>query len=60
MQDYIAMTLILFSTEQNKNGDEIIKFQETIQKLKSLENLYKSIATNKNLLPRLSREISYY
>lgn len=39
MQDYIAMTLIWFSTEQNKNGEEIIKFQEAVQKLKSLENL---------------------
>ena len=38
-QDYIAMALIWFSTEQNKNGEEKIKLQEISEKIRSLENL---------------------
>ena len=45
MQDYIAMALIWFSTEQNKNGEEKIKLQEISEKVKSLENLINKTVT---------------
>lgn len=39
MQDYIAMALIWFATEQNLIGNFLIKEKETSQKLNGLENL---------------------
>lgn len=39
MQDYIAMVLIWFATEQNKAGNELIRAQETSVKLAALESL---------------------
>ncbi|WP_153796844.1 cell division protein ZapA [Foetidibacter luteolus] len=37
MQDYIAMVLIWFATEQNKMGNEWITLKETAEKLGALE-----------------------
>ncbi len=39
MQDYIAMVLIWFATEQNKAGNELIRTQETSVKLAAIESL---------------------
>ena len=45
MQDYIAMVLIWFATEQNKVGDFLIQQQSTEQKLSSIENLLDKMLT---------------
>lgn len=37
MQDYVSMVLLWFATEQNQSGIELVKWQETSQKLASLE-----------------------
>lgn len=37
MQDYVAMVLLWFATEQNNSGIELVKWQETADKLQSLE-----------------------
>ena len=37
MQDYIAMVLIWFATEQNKASSDWISIKETLDKLNSLE-----------------------
>jgi cell division protein ZapA len=39
MQDYVAMVLIWFATEQNKVGNFLIQQQSTEQKLSSIEHL---------------------
>lgn len=39
MQDFIAMVLIWFATEQNKMGTEKIKLQEASEKLSMLEDM---------------------
>jgi cell division protein ZapA len=37
MQDYVAMVLLWFATEQNNSGIEIVKWQEAANKLQALE-----------------------
>ena len=37
MQDFIAMVLIWYATEQHKNGGETILLNETISKLSQME-----------------------
>ncbi|RFM29835.1 cell division protein ZapA [Deminuibacter soli] len=37
MQDYVAMVLIWFAMEQNKTGEDLIRTEETINKLAALE-----------------------
>lgn len=37
MQDYVAMVLLWFATEQNQSGIEMVKWQEAAAKLTSLE-----------------------
>ena len=37
MQDYVAMVLLWFATEQNQSGIELVKWQEASNKLSSLE-----------------------
>ncbi len=39
MQDYVAMALLWFATDQNKNGEEIIILKEASAKISLLENL---------------------
>lgn len=39
MQDYIAMALIWFATEQSRAGSELIAYQETSDKLNMLETM---------------------
>lgn len=39
MQDYIAMALIWFATEQSKTGNEFVVNQETASKLAALEHM---------------------
>lgn len=39
MQDFIAMVLIWFSTEQHKNGSESFQLQETVAKLSQMEEM---------------------
>lgn len=36
MQDYVAMVLLWFATEQNQSGIEMVKWQEAADKLASL------------------------
>ncbi len=36
MQDYVAMVLLWFATEQNHNGIELVKWEEAANKLSSL------------------------
>jgi len=46
MQDFIAMVLIWFSTEQHKNGSESFQLQETVTKLSQMEEMIdKALAT---------------
>jgi cell division protein ZapA (FtsZ GTPase activity inhibitor) len=46
MQDFIAMVLIWFSTEQNKSGSESFQLQETVSKLSQMEEMIdKALAT---------------
>lgn len=48
MQDYIAMVLIWFATEQNKSGADWIINNETREKLHSIETLLdKALAETK-------------
>jgi len=48
MQDYIAMVLIWFATEQNKPAGEWIALKETLDKLHSMETqLDKALDDNK-------------
>lgn len=37
MQDYVAMVLLWFATEQNQSGIELVKWQEAADQLSSLE-----------------------
>lgn len=37
MQDYVAMVLLWFATEQNQSGIELVKWEEASQKLAALE-----------------------
>lgn len=37
MQDYVAMVLLWFATEQNQSGIELVKWQEAADKLAGLE-----------------------
>jgi cell division protein ZapA (FtsZ GTPase activity inhibitor) len=39
MQDYVSMVLLWFATEQNNSGMDQVKWQETSEKLASLEKL---------------------
>ena len=39
MQDFIAMVLIWFATEQKKSGNEKLQIQETSEKLFALEEM---------------------
>ena len=39
MQDFIAMVLIWFATEQSKNGGQHFQLEETISKLSHMEEL---------------------
>jgi cell division protein ZapA (FtsZ GTPase activity inhibitor) len=43
MQDYIAMALIWFATEQSKSGSELVVHQEAANKLAALENMIQKI-----------------
>ncbi len=36
MQDYVAMVLLWFATEQNQSGIELVKWQEAADKLSNL------------------------
>lgn len=47
MQDYIAMALLWFATEQNQTGTFKIKEQETNQKLSSWENMLNKLLDDK-------------
>ncbi len=47
MQDFVAMVLIWFATEQNKFGTEKLQLQETAEKLAALEEMIdKALAAN--------------
>ncbi len=47
MQDFVAMVLIWFATEQNKFGTEKLQLQETAEKLAALEEMIdKALARN--------------
>ena len=37
MQDYVAMVLLWFATEQNQSGIELVKWQEAAAKLNNLD-----------------------
>lgn len=37
MQDYVAMVLLWFATEQNQSGIEMVKWQEAAARLSNLE-----------------------
>jgi cell division protein ZapA (FtsZ GTPase activity inhibitor) len=37
MQDYVAMVLLWFATEQNQSGIELVKWQEAADRLSALE-----------------------
>lgn len=39
MQDYVSMALLWFATEQNHTGVDQVKWQETGEKLTSLEKM---------------------
>lgn len=39
MQDFVAMVLIWFATEQNKFGNEKIQIKDTAEKLSALEEM---------------------
>lgn len=39
MQDYVAMVLLWFATEQNQSGIDMVKWSETAAKLSSLEKM---------------------
>ena len=39
MQDYIAMAILWFATEQNKTGEFMVKDEETTAKLSSLQSM---------------------
>lgn len=43
MQDYVAMVLLWFATEQNQSGIELVKWQEAAEKLQSLEKQIEKI-----------------
>jgi cell division protein ZapA (FtsZ GTPase activity inhibitor) len=49
MQDFVAMVLIWFATEQNKSGSEKIKLQETSQKLIMFEEMIDKILSANNV-----------
>jgi cell division protein ZapA (FtsZ GTPase activity inhibitor) len=42
MQDYVSMVLLWFATEQNNGSMDQVKWQETSEKLASLEKLLDS------------------
>lgn len=48
MQDYVAMVLLWFATEQNKiGGQNLVQQQEALDTVKTLENLIdKTLTTN--------------
>lgn len=39
MQDYIAMAILWFATEQNKAGEFMLRNQETVNKINTLQSL---------------------
>lgn len=39
MQDYVSMVLLWFATEQNHSGIDHVKWEETAEKLASLEKM---------------------
>lgn len=39
MQDYVSMVLLWFATEQNHTGSDLVKWEETGEKLSSLEKM---------------------
>jgi len=47
MQDYVAMVLLWFATEQNKTGNELIQLNQTADKLLVLENLIDKLTAKK-------------
>src|SRR6266850_1060160 len=49
MQDFIAMVLIWFATEQNKSGTEKIQLQETLEKISFLENMIDKYLIENNI-----------
>ena len=51
MQDFVAMVLIWFATEQNKTGTEKIQLQETSQKLTMFEEMIDKILFANNVAP---------
>jgi len=51
MQDFVAMVLIWFATEQNKTGTEKIQLQETFQKLTMFEEMIDKILSANNVAP---------
>ena len=51
MQDFVAMVLIWFATEQNKTGTEKIQLQETSQKLTMFEEMIDKILSANNMAP---------
>ena len=51
MQDFVAMVLIWFATEQNKTGTEKIQLQETSQKLTMFEEMIDKILSANNVAP---------
>ncbi|MEP6846685.1 MAG: cell division protein ZapA [Panacibacter sp.] len=48
MQDFIAMVLIWYATEQHKNGGESILINETIGKLSRMEEMINKALTGGN------------
>jgi cell division protein ZapA (FtsZ GTPase activity inhibitor) len=47
MQDYVSMVLLWFATEQNHSGIDQVKWEETSERLSSLEKLLdKALADN--------------
>lgn len=47
MQDYIAMAILWFATEQNQAGQFMIKEEEATAKLTSLQSLLDKVLDNK-------------
>ncbi len=48
MQDYVSMALLWFATEQNHTGIDQVKWQESSEKLASLEKLLDKALSGEN------------
>lgn len=49
MQDYVSMVLLWFATEQNRSGIDQVRWEETSEKLASLEKMVDKALTENPL-----------